>query len=156
METMNRSARATAMQVRGDFVLLRAGSLHLLLPQHDVNATEYMEHAPDPIGIPGIFSLGEADGEAHLVAALSENMHMLPEIPADRFLLTRLCGERRHFSLAWSEVRVLIDTALELHPLPAILQGKARLIDAYVELDGELAFCTTAQRVLAQVHARPE
>lgn len=156
METVQNTYRTTAIQVRGDFVLLRAGSLRLLLPQHDVHATEYMEQAPDPIGIPGIFSLGEADGEAHLVAALSETMRMLSEIPTDRFLLTRFDGERRHFSLAWSEVRVLIDTALELRPLPAIMQGKAGLIDAYVELDGELAFCTTAHRVLAEAHSSPK
>lgn len=145
-----------AMQMRGDFVLLRAGSLRLLLPQHDVNVTEYLEHAPVATGDPGVFSVGDVDGHAHHVVALSEHMHMLPVFPADRFLLTRLGGERRQFSLAWNEVRVLIDTALELHPVPPILQGQAGLIDGYAELDGELAFCTTAHRMLAQAQTRPE
>lgn len=156
METTNRNFPTAAMQVRGDFVLLRADSLRLLLPQHDVNATDYMERVPASTGVPGIFNLGEDAGPAHQVVALSEHMDMLTTFPEGRFLLTRLSGDRRQFSLAWNEVRVLIDTALELHPLPPIMQGNAGLMDAYVEIDGELAFCTTANRMLAEVQAAPE
>lgn len=148
------------MQVRGDFVLLGADSLRLLLPQHDVNASEYLEHAPLPTARTGFFSLGEVDGKPQRVAALSGRMEVMASFPADRFLLTRLNGSP-DLLLAWTEVRVMMGTAFEFHPVPEILRSKAGLIDAYVVLeDGEVAFCTTAQRVLAEVqiggHLVPE
>lgn len=153
---MTWNAPTLALQVRSDFVLLRAGSLCLLLPQHDVNATEYMRYLPVATAAPGVFQIEDAEGQVQQVMALSEEMHLLPVFPADRFLLTRLGSERRQFSLVWNDVRVLTDTALELRPLPAVMQGTTGLIDAYAELDGKLAFCTTASRILAETQARTD
>lgn len=148
MSSITRQART--MQVRGDFVLLGADSLRLLLPQHDVNVSEYLEHRPLPTGIKGLFTLGEVDRKQKRVAALSDRMKVMDAFPNDRFLLTRLNGDHE-LLLAWTEVRIMMGAALEFHPIPEALRSEAGLIDAYVVLDdGSIAFCTTASRVLSE------
>ena len=137
------------MRLRGDYVLLRADGLRLLLPQRDVSATEYIETEPVPGSEPGVFE-HDMPGEGRRgIVALSERMRPLREFPTERFLLTRLSCTRE-VSLAWNEIRVLLDTELEFHDLPAIMKGDVDVIDAYVELDGELAFCTTGARVWSE------
>lgn len=148
MPTITRQPRT--MQVRGDFVLLGADSLRLLLPQHDVNLSEYLDRTPSPTGSIGIFTLGAVDGQQKQVAALSDRMKVMEVFPKNRFLLTRLNGSHE-LLLAWTEVRVMMGVSLEFHPIPPVLAGRAGLIDAYVLLeDGAVAFCTTASRVLAE------
>jgi hypothetical protein len=150
MQAATNTREAKIIQARGDFVMLRADSLRLLLPQHDVNVSEYLEQAPTPTDNPGLFSFAEVTGKPQLVAALSDQMQMMTTFPSGRFLLTRLSGNPE-LLLAWTEMRVMIDAALEFHPIPQIVRGGGALIDAYVEMDdGELAFCTTADRVLAE------
>ncbi len=156
MPNMSTVAQAGATQLRGDFVLLRADTLHLLLPQRDVKATEYRESVPTPGVERGVFGLETADGQQRPVAALSASMALVEVFPMKRFLLTRMEGDERGLALAWNEVRVLIDATLMVQPLPAILQGARCVADAYVELDGELAFCTTARRVWAETASVPE
>lgn len=144
------------MKMRGDFVLLRADSLRLLMPQRDVTSTEYIDRMPGATAEPGIFVLGDDPGAAQVVLALSERMDKLDSFPPDRILLTRFTGPTRTTALAWTEVRVLIDAELEFHALPAILRGGGGLIDAYVEIDKELAFCTTVQRMLPEMRTHPD
>lgn len=149
-------SQTKTVTMRGDFVVLRADALRLLLPQRDVAATEYIEQAPVSTEVAGRFVLPDAGGTPRPLWALSEQLRPLDRFPADRFLLTRLNGAGPAVALAWNEVRVLIDTELEFHALPTVMQGAGGLIDAYVELDGELAFCTSARRVLPEALAQPE
>lgn len=142
------------MRMRGDFVLLRADALRLLLPQREVATTVYLEQQPATTREPGIFTLSDAQGTRYPVIALSEHMRALDRFPSDRFVLTRLGGADQGVCLAWNEVRVLIDTELEFHALPDVMQGEGDLIDAYVELDGELAFCTSTRRALPVISDR--
>ncbi len=143
------------MKMRGDYVMLRADALRLLLPQREVTATEYIEHAPMPTDRPGVHALPMPDGGRQEVVALSAQLLPLDDFPPDRFLLTRLGGAQGGIAVAWNEVRVLIDTELEFHALPAIMRGERDLIDAYVELGGELVLCTTS-RVLPAALQHPE
>jgi hypothetical protein len=147
MLDVNRMHQTRTRRIRGDYVLLRADSLHLLVPQRDVLLTEYREQMPQATSGAGIFTMADASGTEQPVAALSSQMTLLEQFPEDRLLLTRFAGAGRRAALAWSEVRVLIDTELELHALPDIMRNDAGPIEAYVELDRELAFCTTAQRL---------
>ncbi|HWI84172.1 hypothetical protein [Ramlibacter sp.] len=134
----------------GNFVLLRAGALRLLLPQSDVGPAQHMQGQPAPLaGRPGLFEQVQ-DGATRTVAALSDRLRPLQVFPGGRFVLTTLAtaaaGELR---FAWDEVRVLIGARLEPSPLPAAMRSRGGPIDGYVQLDGELLLCTTAQRVLA-------
>lgn len=156
MSNPSRTGQARTMKMRGDFVLLRADSLRLLLPQRDVLSTEYIDQTPVATAEPGVFVLGGQPGGAQAVLALSAQMDLLARFPPDRFLLTRFTGSRQDTGLAWTEVRVLIDTELEFHAMPAVMQGEVELIDAYVEIDRELAFCTTAQRMLPEALTHPD
>jgi hypothetical protein len=140
---------AASSKMRGNFVLLRADSLRLLLPQQDVSSTEYIDSAPLSTAEAGIFSYSEADNTTRKVVALSDQMYALARFPADRFLLTQLAKDGQALSFAWNEVRVLIDAELEQHSLPAVMQGPDALVDSYLELDGELVFCMSAQRLVS-------
>lgn len=115
---------------RGNFVVLRAGALHLVLPQEDVGAAEH----------------GEA-GQAGEVVAPSELLQALGSLPADRFVLTRLAGGTKQY--AWSELKVIPDAQLQVHPLPEVLRMKNGPIDGFVEFQGTIAFRTDARRVVA-------
>lgn len=151
MSGKNQVKPGDSLKMRGDFVVLRADGLRLLLPQKDVSSTEYIEHIPETSNTPGVYLLRDSDGMEHQVIALSEDMSLMNAYPAQRFLLTRHGDASRNFSLAWSDVRVLIDSELEFHALPAVMLKEDALVDAYVEIDGELAFCTTAPRLLPDV-----
>jgi hypothetical protein len=131
--------------LRGNFVVLRAGALHLLLPQDEVGSAEHIDSAVHATARPGVFTQGEGTGSRDVVAP-SERLRTLETFPDDRFVLTRL--GRHSTRLAWNEVKVLIDAELEMQSLPDVLQMKEGLMDGFVALDGALAFCTTAQRVV--------
>ena len=47
---------AASSKMRGNFVLLRADALRLLLPQQDVSSTEYIDSAPIGTSAAGVFS----------------------------------------------------------------------------------------------------
>src|SRR5512140_3777014 len=57
----------------GNFVMLRADSLRLLLPQQEVGAAEYIEQAPRALPERGWFEYGSGEG-ARPVIALSAQM----------------------------------------------------------------------------------
>ena len=141
---------AASSRMRGNFVMLRADTLRLLLPQQDVSSTEYIDRMPSGTAAAGIFSHSEADSAARNVVALSDQMHALATFPGDRFLLTRLADAQHELSFAWNEVRVLIDAELEQRALPAVMQGPDAMVESYLELDGELVFCISAQRLVSQ------
>jgi hypothetical protein len=135
---------------RGNFVLLRADSLRLLLPAHEVGAAEYIDHELRPAGEPGFFEYGDA-GDARRVVALSARMRPLQVFPEDRFVLASLNTGERPLAFAWNEVQVLIDADFERHPLPAAMQVPGAPVQAYVERDGELVLCATAPGVISYV-----
>jgi hypothetical protein len=136
------------MTMSGNFVLLRADSLRLLLPQQDVGAAEYVEHELRPAGEPGVYEHGEGD-DLRWVVALSSEMRPLASFPADRFVLASLRTGESALSFAWNEVQVLIDAQLERHELPMAMRVPGAPIDAYVEHDGQVVLCTDAERVVS-------
>ncbi|MEO5669144.1 MAG: hypothetical protein ABIR26_00505 [Ramlibacter sp.] len=142
------TAPSSAGVGRGNFVLLRAGTLRLLLPQDQVGDAEYVEHTVRPTETPGLFAYGDEGGQ-RLVVALSDHMLGLSEFPRDRFVLTRLANTRYDLSFAWHEVRVLIDTTLERRQLPAPLGADAGPIEDYTMIDDEPVLCSTAEAVVS-------
>ena len=143
---------AEATRMTGNFVVLRADSLRLLLPQQDVGAAEYVERVPCASGQPGVFEHGEGE-QARFVMALSQQMRPLPEFPPGRFVITALRAQECELSFAWNEVRVLIDASLLRHPLPPAMRVAGAPIDGYVEHGGELLLCSTAERVITHAAA---
>jgi hypothetical protein len=150
-ETRSRSAGGED-GMSGNFVLLRADSLRLLLPQQDVGAAEYVEHEVRATAQRGMYEHGEGD-DLRWVVALSERMRPLASFPTDRFVLASLEADGTALSFAWNEVQVLIDADFEKHELPTALRAPDAPIDAYVELDGEVVLSTTAERLLAYATA---
>jgi hypothetical protein len=140
--------KALASAVRGNFVLLVADSLRLLLPQEDIVALERIGSNQFPDSATGLFPYRQSEQGGQIVA-LSERLLPLRVFPRERFLLSRLVSEGQDFFLAWNEVRVLIDVELKPQPLPAVMQVPGAPIEAYVALDGELVLCSTAAQLLA-------
>jgi len=144
--------RPACARLGGSFVLLRADSLRLLLPQQDVGPAEYIEHEPRPTATPGLFEYGAGDGLRRIVA-LSDRMQALGSFPQGRFVVTQLVAGEGELSFAWNEVRVLIAAELEPHPLPPAMRTAGAPIDAYVEHDGEVLLCSTAGQVVGYATA---
>jgi hypothetical protein len=140
----------TVPVIRGNFVLLYADSLRLLVPQEDVGAAEYVEHGLNATSEAGVFCHGEGENE-RFVVALSERMRALPEFPASRFVLTRVAARQRKLAFAWNQLHVLIDRQIEPLALPRAMRVEGAPIERYVVLGGELVLCTTAQRIVRYV-----
>ena len=136
----------TARALRGNFVLLRADTLRLLLPQGDVGAAAYLDQVPQATDIPGLF---EHSGEAGVQAVLALSAHMVPmaQYPKDRFFVTPITTALGDIGFGWSDVTVLIDAQLQPQPLPTSLVVADAALTEFVEIDGHVVFCCDAQRM---------
>lgn len=136
--------------LRGNYVLLTADTLHLLLPQREVGAAEYLKGALEASGDPGLLKLAGAD-DPRRFAALSAQMTLLPDCPPERFLVTPLGEEEGNGELGWcwNELQILIDVELQPRPLPEALLAPGTPVEQYVELEGTLAYLCSAQKLRA-------
>lgn len=138
----NKSAASETCAPRGNYVLLSADGLHLLLPQHEVGAVSYLDGMLTATDVPGILQRAGARSETRF-AALSKCMTLLPECPANRFLLASLGDD---VVWCWNDLKVLTDVELPLHSLPPVLLKPGTPVTHYVELEDKLAFmCMAAQ-----------
>ena len=142
----------STVKLRGNYVMLRADSLRLLLPQHEVGAAEYLAATPEASEVAGLYRQApDADMPESVrtrrFVALSMEMKLLPIYPGDRFVVTPL-GERNDgLGWCWNEVKVLIDIELPLQPVPAVLIAPDTPVECFVEYDGEIAYLSSAERV---------
>ena len=137
---------AAAHELRGNFVMLRADALRLLLPQHDVGAATHLGSAPRPTDLAGFFDHGDA-ASAQPVVALSSEMRPLAQFPADRFFVTAIATPLGEIGFGWSEVSVLLDARLQAQPLPAALLDARSTLREFVEIDGRVVFCCDSTRM---------
>ena len=140
--------------LRGNYVLLRADTLRLLLPQHEVGAADYLAATLEPSDVAGLHRYAQdadttASTDARWFAALSKDMELLPTFPSDRFVVTPLAEGDDGLAWCWNEVKILID--VELHPqtVPAVLAAPYTPVEHFVELDGEFAYLSSAERLRA-------
>lgn len=130
---------------RGNYVLLSADTLHILLPQHEVGAVTYLEAKLTASDVPGVLQLAE-ENNLHRFAALSKRMTLLSENPPNRFLIASLQGDDANFAWCWNDLKVLTDVELQLHPIPPVLLSASTPVKYYVELKDTLAYlCSSAQ-----------
>jgi hypothetical protein len=144
MTTTHASPRAR--ELRGNFVLLRADTLRLLLPQADVGRATYLDAAPRPTELSGFFEHRGEDGEQPVIA-LSAEMQPLVQFPADRFFVTAIATQAGEIGFGWSEVSVLLDATLQAEPVPAALLTEHTPLREFVEIDGRVVFCCDSARM---------
>jgi hypothetical protein len=120
--------------MRGNYVMLRAGDLRLVLPQEDVGAAHYLDGETGENAAPGY-------------EALSADMKPMHMRPRESFIACELHGGPEGIAWCWDDLRVLIDVELVPVPLPQVLRGTGSPVQAYVELDGEPAFLGNAADV---------
>ena len=133
-----------ARTVRGNYVLLRADTLRLLLPQTDIQSTNYMQTRPEPIeGERGLLHMpGSDDGAVYV--ALSSDMRLLGTCPSDRFVSTRLQGDV-DVQWCWSEVRVLMDAQLSCETVPPVLLAPHTPVREMAAVGDEWAYLCPAE-----------
>ncbi|MGE4243558.1 hypothetical protein [Ramlibacter sp.] len=138
----------------GHHVLMRAGTLRLLLPQASVGAAEYRESEPNPTAHPRIFEMPAGEGLRNVIFP-SSRLRALDRVDSPRFVLTQLrVTGADDLWFAWDEVRVFINAAFEAHDLPPALLGSEELpATRYCELDDELVLCADASAVVAYLFA---
>jgi hypothetical protein len=136
------------VEIRGNFVLLTADTLHLLLPQHEVGAVQYLDGELETAEQAGLLKRRGTESSSRF-AALSPQMTLLPDCPPGRFLAATLGDGSDGLGWCWSDLKCLVD--VELHPkaIPAVLLAHDAPVKQYVELDGKLAFLCNAQQVCA-------
>lgn len=143
---MTPSIASSPATLRDNFVLLRAGALRVLLPQGDVGAAEYLQARPQPTGEPGIFQVAGSEGRCF--AALSADMTLLDECPAQRFVASTLGSDsdrdRDGLAWCWDELKVLIDIELKPRTLPAVLLAPSTPVTQYAEVAGEMVYLCSA------------
>lgn len=132
--------------LRGNFVLLRADTLRLLLPQEEVGAAEYLDSRPQATAEPGLLRL-TGEGQERCFAALSAQMTLLPQCPDERFVVATLGHGSEKLGWCWDELQVLIDVVVQPHPLPTVLVAPHTPVDCYALHDGELTFLCSADRL---------
>lgn len=131
---------------RGNYVLLTADTLHLLLPQDEVGAAEYLEGELEACEEPGLLRLRGTESPRRF-AALSTQMTLLPQCPPGRFLITPLGDGTDNLGWCWNELKILIDAKLPIHPIPAVLLTPATPVDRYVEVEGKFAYLCSARQL---------
>ena len=134
--------------LRGNYVLLTADTLNLLLPQREVGAAEYLEGALEAGEEPGLLKLKGTESP-HRFAALSAQMTLLPQCPPERFLVAKLGNGEDGLGWCWNELKILIGVELQLLPLPAVLLTPNPPVDQYVEFEGKLAYLCSARQLSA-------
>ena len=139
--------------IRGNYVLLRADGLRLVLPQRDIRSTDYMMSRP--VRMDGENGLLHVPGstDAAVYVAVSAGMQLLEECPADRFISTVLQGLDVHWCL--SDVRVLLNAELHPLPLPVSLIAPGTPVREVVAVGGEWAYMCSAE-ILQQFALTPE
>ena len=143
MTSMDTSLKNTR---EGNYVMLRAGSLRLLLPQAEVGAAEYVEGQFEALGDMGLMQRS-GGGEQCFYVAMSSDMTPLPQIPEGRFLVTTLGDGSDELRWCWDEVRVLIDFDFTAQPLPPVLAAAYTPVNEFFEQDGEIIFLCDAARI---------
>jgi hypothetical protein len=131
---------------RGNYVLLTADALGLVLPQHEVGTTEYLDGVLEAADESGLLKL-QGEESTRRFAALSTRMTLLPHCPPERFLVTAFNGGNDEMRWCWNEVKILIDVELQPQALPAVLLTPDSPVEQYVELEGKLAFLCSADRL---------
>ncbi len=133
---------------RGNYVLLTADTLRLLLPQQEVGVSEYLEGALEPAEGHGLLKLSGTAGGRRF-AAVSAQMTLMPYCPPGRFLVTPLGNENDGLGWCWNELQILIDVELPLQPVPEVLLAPNTPVRQYVEWEGKLAFLCNARQLKA-------
>ncbi len=150
--TSTTTAAPTTRELHGNFVVLRADKLRLLLPQTDVGTASHLDAQPKATDLPGLFERTDGEGGTALVA-LSPDMLPLGTYPAERFLITAIDTPMGEVGFGWSEVSVLIDARLQAQPVPQVLLDPHTPVNEFVEIDGEVVFCSDRERLAAHVFA---
>lgn len=130
-------------RLQGDYVLLRADSLRLLVPQSNLTNIIHLQDrltvAEQCIKDPKQLLIQQSDQEQQLLA-LSEDLTLLSAVPKNRFVMTQHT-QTATIHWCWTEVQLFNHLDMKCEQLPPIVRTDITPIDAIVTLaDGKQAF----------------
>ncbi len=139
-------------RLQGDYVLLRADNLNLLVSQETLTDIHYLHDrrmiASQCITHPQQLMRIIADAESSQTptfTALSASLTLLPEIPQSRFVATEH-SMAPGVQWCWNDVRLLNKVSLPLSSIPMLLKTDISPVQAVVTLDNaeHVFFCQFA------------
>ncbi len=134
--SISTSASHSSRTIRGDHVLLRAGSLRLLLPQEEVGAAVHVEqHGKDAASRSNVGFI-----------SLDEELRPLPMLPADRFLAVTI-GNHEDVAWCWDGIELLPNVEIQARELPTALRAPYTPVDAFAVVKGEIVFLCNSERL---------
>jgi hypothetical protein len=136
-------SRAT---LRGNYVLLTADTLSLLLPQHEVGNADYLDGELEAADEHGLFKVHNSVYNRRY-AALSAQMTLLPNFPPERFLATTIGDHNMDIFWCWNELRIMIGVDLQLKSIPKVLLSPRTPVNQYVEFEDKLAYLCSAKQL---------
>ncbi len=133
-------------RLRGDYALLRADSLRLLILQENIISIKHLKdknvanlHCLSNSG-QLLSAMNNNDNQQLVFIALSDKLALTDSIPRNRYVVTTH-KNTANIRWCWSEVLLLNDVDLLLTPMPALLCSALTPINAIVTLaDGKQAF----------------
>jgi hypothetical protein len=137
-DSISTSSSHSPRTIRGDHVLLRIGSLRLLLPQEEVGAAVHVEqHAEE----------GSATSRSNLgFISLDEELRPLPMLPADRFIAVTI-GNHEDVAWCWDGIELLPNMEIQVRELPAALRAPYTPVEAFAVVKGEIVFLCHSERL---------
>ncbi len=136
-------------RLQGDYVLLRADNLNLLVSQETLTDIHYLHDrqmiASQCITHPQQLMQVIADAKSSQTptfTALSASLTLLPEIPKSRFVATEH-SIAPGVQWCWNDVRLLNKVSLPLSPIPMLLKTDTTPVQAVATLDNaeQVFFC---------------
>lgn len=148
------SAVSSKKRLSGNFVLVRADDLRLLLPQQEVVSTDYLQGKPELMDAQTnlLHVPDSADGAVYV--AMDENMRLLKTSPDDRFVTTSLQGIELRW--CWTEVRVILGETIESWSLPPVLLSPYTPVREIAAVGSEWVYVCSAEILQQYVLASTE
>lgn len=143
-------------RLQGDYVLLRADTVRLLLPQTQLldivhlqnRATTSAHCITQPAELITVADGVEASTQHFQYATLSDELALLPDVPVNRFVVTTH-QQTGAVYWCWSEVQLLNNLSLMSQLLPPIVRTELTPFQGIVTLaDGKQAFTCSFDDVL--------
>lgn len=126
------------------YVLLRAGNLRLLLPQTEIGTAEHLGTRPEASALPGLLTVPGRENTCFVV--LSDTLQLLAHCPEDRYMTTQLkADDGMEMHWCWTEVRMLMDYAPQLHNIPEVLLHSGSPLRQYTVMADEPVYLCSAE-----------
>lgn len=148
---MHSEQQQNTQLLSGNFLLVAAGKLNLLFPQHQVINITHMDDARYEFDDGNrIFTDTELKRATQYYMSVDDNLQLCATKPEeDRFIITQFDGLDAF--LSWREMDVLTEVDLQVMPIAPNLLQQNSPISAVVEIKSKPTFVADAAQFIAYI-----